>query len=271
MMETITLSRSKITAFLNCQRQFQLRYLDQIAWPSVPLSEQMETAVSRGHRFHQLIEQSFLGLPTSTRDPHLKRWWSRFEKFQNTLPQGENLTETTMTIPLPLPNSSNRNYLLNGRFDLLIIGQENGQPFAHIFDWKTGKPKSESELKQDWQTRLYLAMLAEGGSALSAKKQPLSPNQIRFTYWYVDEPDQPRTIHYSQTAHDENWADLQQIAQQINQLDNTEIWPLTDDLQQCRRCSYAIICHRQTETAVSPQDADQIEPIPSDELEPERP
>ena len=120
-MDTITLSRSKLTDFLSCQRRFQLRYLSQVAWPSLPLSESIETAVSRGNRFHQLIEQSLNHLPIATRDPHLRKWWAQFEKFAPTLPEGEKLIETTMTIPLTLPTQTKRTYLLNGRFDLLMF------------------------------------------------------------------------------------------------------------------------------------------------------
>ncbi|MEM7334823.1 MAG: PD-(D/E)XK nuclease family protein [Chloroflexota bacterium] len=270
-MDTLTLSRSKITSFLNCQRQFQLRYLEQIAWPSLPLSEQMETAVARGTRFHQLIEQSLNQLPIANRDPYLKRWWSRFENFASTLPKGAKLIETTMTIPFSLPITTQRTYLLNGRFDLLIIGHDIGQPFAHLFDWKTGRPKSESELRRDWQTRLYLAMLAEGGNALLPQGSQLHPHNILFTYWYVDEPNQPRTLQYSQSAHEENWRELQQVALQIDALDASQTWPLTDDLTQCRTCSYSIICHRHAETTVSQIDADDHEPLFRQELEPKRP
>ena len=273
-METITLSRPKISAFLNCQRQFQLRYLKQIAWPLPPMSDEIETAVSKGNRFHQLIEQHLNDLPISTQDPHLKQWWSRFTSYLEKLPSGERLIETTLTIPIETQAPTKRSYLLNGRFDLLIIGQkEDGTPFAHLYDWKTGRPKTVAELKQDWQTRLYLAMLTEGGAALLPKgSAPLKPSDISFTYWYVDEPDDPRTIQYSEPFHAENWADIQNIVHQIDALSTDEIWTLTEDLEQCRTCAFTIICQRQGKaTAVSLFDEDEPLPTLPDQLEPERP
>ena len=273
-METITLSRSKLAAFLTCQRQFQLRFMERIAWPTLPLSQQVETAVTHGKQFHQLIEQHYLGLPIATHNPALGHWWTQFKNQAPALPEGEKLIETTLTIPITTPQSTRRTYLLNGRFDLLIIGQHSdGAPFAHIFDWKTGKPRTAADLQRDWQTRLYLAMLTEGGSALLPKtSQPLLPTNIQFTYWYVEAPEQPQTIRYTQSLHAKNWADLQTIVNQIDGLDDEQIWPLTDARDSCQQCAYQIICQRQTSgTAVSLFDEDETNLLEPEQLEPKRP
>lgn len=274
MDSTITLSQSKLASFLACQRQFQLRFLERIAWPSEPLPARVATAVSQGQQFHQLIERHLLGLPIDTRDQALRRWWSFFKSSPPAMPAGKKLIESSLTIPIDLPDLTRRTYLLNGRFDLLIIGQpENGAPFAHIFDWKTGKPRPTAELQRDWQTRLYFAMLAEGGHAFFAKDSaPLLPENIYFTYWYVAEPDEPRTLAYSKTAHAQNWADIQAIVQQLDALEDGVVWPLTDDLTICAHCAYQIICGRQNAgTAVTAISADDEQFAEVDHLEPERP
>ncbi|MCP5094963.1 MAG: PD-(D/E)XK nuclease family protein [Chloroflexi bacterium] len=264
MPNQLTLSRYKLTTFLACQRQFRVRYLDQLPWPAMPLDDRGETAVTRGHAFHQLVQRHYLGLtinPNTIDDGTLRRWWTIFNTHPPSLPQGQLLPEMSLTVPID-------DFLLNGRFDLLIKGKnEQGTPFMHLFDWKTGKPQTESDLRHDWQTRLYLAMLAEGQQALwAADTAPLTPENIAITYWYVQEPDAPRTIQYSTTVHKQNWHDLQQILAQISTQLVSETWPRTEDLSHCQRCAYQAFCGRQDdgllpiavdenselETAVSP-------------------
>ena len=251
MIDSIPLSRSRLVDFLACQRRFQLRYLERLPWPSLPMGVEVETAVSRGHAFHQLIQQYFLDLeivPAAIEDVKLRQWWTLFLQFQATLPNGRFLPELTLTVPV------GEGGLLNGRFDLLLIRKDAaGEPFIHIYDWKTGKPQDKMTLKRDWQTRLYLAMLAEGNHVIESDKLGklrVASNDIEITYWYVQEADAPRTIRYSSQWHDQNWADIQQIVGQIEALAQSaadDIWPLTDDWSHCRRCGYQTFCGRAEE------------------------
>ncbi|MEM7112930.1 MAG: PD-(D/E)XK nuclease family protein [Chloroflexota bacterium] len=269
-MTTISLSRFKLTTFLECQRRFQLRFLERLAWPLEPLSETVERSMARGQAFHQLLERHFLGLPVNVAalaDGRLREWWFALQQSGIQLPNGRYLPELDLTTPLL--QTEEGMFLLNGRFDLLIVGTENNTPFAHLFDWKTGLPRPESELRHDWQTRLYLAMLAESGSAILGTPA-LSPDQIAITYWYVSEPDEPRTIRYSQAQHDTNWADLQAIAAQISTAHASNDWPLTDNLTYCRHCAYQAYCGRQEAGRINlaPPDEDeelafwgQLEPL----------
>lgn len=271
MSETIRLSQTRLASFLNCQRQFQLRYLDQVAWPDYPLPDELAAAVQDGHQFHQLIEQHLHGFPVEIKNPTLRQWWTRFKKNRPPLPHGKQLIETTLTIPIQAASATRRTYLLNGRFDLLILGEKDSQSFAHLFDWKTGKPQDEATLRRDWQTRLYLAMLAEGASALESGLL-LKPDHIQMTYWYVQAPDQPRTLFYSDSQHAQNWADLQAIIAQLDALDETNVWQLTDELSHCRHCPYQIICNRQSVGLSPPFLPQEDEPhIEEGRLEPQRP
>ncbi|MBX3057627.1 MAG: PD-(D/E)XK nuclease family protein [Anaerolineae bacterium] len=244
MSETLLLSRYKLTTFLACRRRFQLRYLAAAAWPAAPLAVADEARLGLGQQFHQLAQRHFLGLPvqaTAIDDRTLRGWWLAFARFiLPEMPHGRILPELTLTIPIG-------RHLLHGRFDLLIIGEQNGAPFARIFDWKTGRPPDETTLRHDWQTRLYLAMLAEGGQALwGEERSPLQLEQISITYWYAAAPEKPLTIPYTATWHTQNWAEIAAIVAQIEaQQMAGSIWPLTEDRTQCRVCAYQALCGRQ--------------------------
>lgn len=259
MPDRLTLSRYKLTTFLNCQRQFRLRYLDRLPWPLLPFNERSQTAVSRGQAFHQLLQQYFLDIPitpAAIKDARLRNWWTTFTHNKPPMPPGDPKPEIGLTVPVGA-------HLLNGRFDLIILSQTaDGQPSAHIFDWKTGTPQDESTLRRDWQTRLYLGMLVEGGHALWMGKSAqtrLAPAHVSLTYWYVHEPDLPRVIRYDAATHAQNWSELTELVNQIEAQTAINAWPLTDDLTQCRTCAYQTYCGRQdagVETAVITEDTD---------------
>ncbi|MFZ0548048.1 MAG: PD-(D/E)XK nuclease family protein [Candidatus Promineifilaceae bacterium] len=239
MDERLTFSRAKLAAFTACQRRFQLRYQQQLAWPLAPLDEQGEQARLRGERFHQLLHRHFLNLPITDEmieGRTVARWWQTFKAQGPTLPQGQQFPELSLTVPIG-------RHLLTGRFDLLILGQEA----AHIFDWKTdARPRTEADLRNDLQTQLYLALAVEGSTAL---EQPVDPDHLSLTYWYVNDPASAVTIPYSKQAHADNWAELESVVQEIDQQLSTETTlPLTDDLGECARCAYQIYCGRLTAT-----------------------
>ena len=86
-METITFSQASLVAFATCRRRFQLRYLERLSWPDLPLTVQQQTAIVQGQAFHQLIERFLLGLGQKTEAPfddQLQLWWRRFR--ENMLP-----------------------------------------------------------------------------------------------------------------------------------------------------------------------------------------
>ncbi len=228
--------------------------------------------MAQGRLFHQLMERHFLGLPDETEsspDAVVHHWFRLFRQSGLRLPAGRLLPETNLTVPIA-------GHYLTGRFDLLVLGTEKGQPFIHVFDWKTGRAQAASELRQDWQTRLYFALLAEGSAALLEKGSSIRPEQIRMTYWYVSDPGRPRTLQYDLSWHTENWSEIGAIIAQIQTgLDagDDPVWPLTPDWSQCRYCPYQSYCDRRDSdtTADDTDDFEEDVPQPAAAMEPTRP
>ncbi len=225
-----------LSTFLTCQRQFQLRYVDRLAWPDSIVDQQIEQSRLLGEKYHQLIHRFLLGIevePISDDDPKLALWLKRFRIWSKSIPAGNRLVELNLTVPIG-------SHFLTGRLDLLIVGDDE----AHIFDWKTAiQPPSQETLWQDMQTRFYLALAAEGGEALNLK---LEPDKISLTYWYPHEPPTQVRLEYSRERHRENWGILMDLVAGIEWLMHQEAsWPKTINLDNCRRCPYQIICDRQ--------------------------
>jgi hypothetical protein len=279
MDDALTLGQNKLTTFLTCQRRFYLRYRARLPWPEPPLPAEQEEALSLGQQFHQLLERHFLGLPVADalgENGRLRHWWSQFQSHPPNLPPGKRLPEVSLTVPLDSV-SGERSPLLVGRFDLVVLGEtKEGAPAVHIYDWKTGRPQPLAELRQSWQTRLYLALAVEGGRALFSvtdgrdsvnndklivKSGQLAPETVQLTYWYVNAPDEPRTIGYSEAAHEQNWAELTAVAGQIMAGIEEEktvfphqplatglpdpLWPKTENWSHCAFCAYQAYCGRQ--------------------------
>ena len=259
------LSRGRIETFRACQRRFQLRYLEQLPWPTLPAADALAEAARRGQAFHQLLAQHFLGFPTEVReDENLEAWWKTFQRVGPQLPDGERLTEITLTVPF----GSQR---LTGRFDLIIKTPDH----LYLYDWKTERqPRASHFLKRDWQTKLYLYLAVAGSGALGG--QTYRPEQVSLSYWFVAAPERPVTFHYTQAEHDAQRAALTDLIGQLERnlsLDDTP-WPLTNNLSLCKRCAYQIYCGR-AEAAESAEPAAEVDwwetPINEGEIVPVEP
>ncbi len=264
----LTLSQTHLYTFRACPRRFYLRYLARVPWPEAPLGQAQERAYDRGQRFHRRLERHFLGLAADEEvdDPVLRVWWDTFRRQGPALPPGRRFVEAGLTVPIG-------NHFLTGRFDLLIAGPDaTGRPAAHLFDWKTGDPRPLERLRAAWQTRVYLAVLAQGGAALLPEAaEAFAADRLTFTYWYVAEPNRPRVIAYDAATHRRNWAELESTVADIDRLlaaGTAEAWPLTDELAECRRCAYQALTGRQDAGEARPE-LDEDEEPPDDWLEPQ--
>jgi hypothetical protein len=243
MVQTLTLSKGKLADFQACRRRFQLRYLLQLPWPAMPFEGQDVEALRLGRRFHQVLHRHFIGLPVLDEiqsEPKLRRWWEHFTDNGPALPPGKRFPELSLTVPIG-------QHRLVGRFDLLVLGPKK----ALIVDWKTeSRPRVEARLRGELQTRIYLALVAESGSALSigpALDRPIKPEHISITFWYAGASPPALTIDYDRDRHTENWTMLKALVAEIeDQMALDGPWPMTGDWSRCERCPFQIYCKRQT-------------------------
>lgn len=205
----IRLSQGHLNLLATCPPRFQQIYLEQLH--SIPNPEQQEKQ-TWGTRFHLLMQQRELGLPLESllaEEPELHHSLAALiqaaPEILQTTNQDTREAEHSRTL-------SFNNYLLSVIYDLLIVNESQ----AKILDWKTYlKPQKKNKLAENWQTRLYLYVLAETSSYL--------PEQISFTYWFVKLPHQPQslTFAYSSQQHQQTKQDLADLLNQLDKwLDN---------------------------------------------------
>ncbi|MBE9006014.1 PD-(D/E)XK nuclease family protein [Fortiea sp. LEGE XX443] len=233
------ISQGQLNLLERCPRQFQHTYLEQINSLSDPEHEEKQTL---GSRFHLLMQQREMGLPIDSfleADAQLQSWISA---FVDAAP--EVLTHTTDTQTFRDSEHYRtlqiQDYLLTVIYDLLIADNQQAQ----ILDWKTyPKPQDKRKLAQNWQTRLYMYVLAETSEYL--------PEDISMTYWFIQSEGRPQNIKftYNNTQHQQtekelnqllsdltNWLQKYQIGQQLPQIYKSS--------KACNYCQFAIRCQR---------------------------
>jgi len=233
------LSQGQLNLLERCPRQFQHTYLDQLGSPASP--EQQERQIW-GSRFHLLMQQRELGLPIEPlvqEDAQLQRWMTAFASAAPEILAG-GLDRQTFRESEHCRTLQVQDYLLTVVYDLLLADELQAQ----ILDWKTyPKPQNRRRLEQNWQTLLYLYVLAETSDYL--------PEQISMTYWFVQSPAQPQSLKFTY-----NTPQHQQTAQKLHRLLNQ----LSDWLQRyqmgepfpqvsessacCDWCQFAVRCDR---------------------------
>lgn len=201
----IRLSQAHLNILETCPPQFQRIYLEQLG---SLFDSQQQDRQSWGSRFHLLMQQAELGLPIASlaiQDEQMQHSIAALRMAAAEIWQadGEIWREAEHYRTLMF-----REYLLSVVYDLLILDGTQ----ARIFDWKTYlKPKNPTKLAKNWQTRLYLYVLAETSA--------YSPEQISMTYWFVQLPSEPQsvTFTYNCQKHEANRRDLTQL---LDELDN---------------------------------------------------
>lgn len=80
-------SQASLQDYVDCQRRFQLRYVQRVAWPAAEAEPAMEMENERylrqGAVFHRLIHQHLLGiapdkLAATVTDVDLIGWWRNY-------------------------------------------------------------------------------------------------------------------------------------------------------------------------------------------------
>lgn len=246
MLSSLTpLSQGQLNLLETCPRKFQHIYLEQLG---TPVSPEQQERLLWGSRFHLLMQQRELGLPIESlveEDAQLQHWVTA-------------LVNTATDVLTPIPQTFRESehcrtlnfqgYLLTVIYDLLIEDEANAQ----ILDWKTYPlPKKKTWLTKDWQTRLYLYVLAETSD--------YPPEQISMTYWFVKSQPQPQSLKftYSNTQHEKT---RQELSRLLNKLDRWMedycekgiLFPLvSEEKGYCNECNFAIRCERTSEGGMS--------------------
>jgi hypothetical protein len=207
------------------------------------------------------MQQRELGLPIEpilARSPKLDGWMKAItttapELFQID-PQMWRESEQVRMLAID-------DYLFTVIYDLVILQPDR----ADIIDWKTYPlPKYKKDLDREWQTRLYLYVLAETSAYL--------PKNISFTYWFIQSTPQPKSVRISYTSsqHRQTQTDLLELLSKLtNWLDayqtKGEPFPqVPASTGSCQYCNFAPRCGReqQQESAPSTQLClDQIPPV----------
>ena len=254
-------SQSSLQDYVDCNRRFQLRYMEQLQWPAVETAPLLENERHQleGQQFHRLLQQYLLGLPVdklthmanNSGSQNLARWWDNFISARLT----GNLADLDGQAlhaeqSLSAPVGSHRAI---AKYDLIAI--RDGQ--ATIYDWKTNhrRPRDE-QMQARYQTLVYMNLLVRAGTSLNGG-QPFQPEQIKMVYWYADFPSEPASFHLDSPQHARAWQSLTELASEISA---RQSFPLTGDEQKCGFCLYRSYCERGTSAA---QDEDPFESSPA--------
>lgn len=239
--QLIRLSQGQLNVLDRCPRQFQHTYLEQLFSPADP---DMEAKQALGSRFHLLMQQREIGLPIDKfveADTQLEAW---MKAFANDAP--EILTNTTNTDSQSFRDSEHyrtlqvQDYVLTAIYDLLIADEQQAQ----IIDWKTyPKPSNKRYLESNWQTRLYLYILAETSDYL--------PENISMTYWFFQSEGKLQSIKidYNTVRHQQTTKKLNRLLSRLGkwleEYQQGEPFPqIPEGRKACEKCQYANRCGR---------------------------
>ncbi len=239
--QLLRLSQGQLNLLERCPRQFQHTYLEQLHSPSDPEDEERQTL---GSRLHLLMQQREMGLPINTfleADTQLQSWMSAFAnaapEILTPAPDRQTFRESEHYRTLQV-----QDYLLTVVYDLLIADDQQAQ----ILDWKTNpKPPNKRSLEQNWQTRLYMYVLAETSVYL--------PENISMTYWFVQSEGKPQSIKfiYNTVQHQQTAKKLSQLLGKLTKwllgYQRGEQFPqVPEGNKACTNCNYTTRCDRQT-------------------------
>jgi hypothetical protein len=250
-----TISQGHLSVWTTCRRKFQHYFLDEL---SLPTASDVQSKLDLGTKFHLLIQQKELGLDVTdvaASEANLEKWLLAFETNPPTTIMGDRLSEHRRTCELHIHD---HDYVLNAIYDLLIVSsggthpareafpQEIGNrtstdtPVAQIIDWKTHqRPLSLAQLQTNWQTRLYLYILA--------KTTDFAPEQLSMIYWFANTA-KSITINYDRTQFQTTEHDLAEILSQISQAQlEGSFAQLPVGSNECTRCDFAHRCLRASE------------------------
>jgi PD-(D/E)XK nuclease superfamily len=231
------LAQGALKLLSECPRRFQYVVLEQGGELTPP---ELQQRLDWGKQFHQLVEQWELGLSVGEDlEKPLKVWWQAFQGIQGQLQHlgsGGLVIDRAVELEQTLLVGES---VLVGVYDLLLLGELG----AEIVDWKTyGRPGDVEGLREDWQTRLYLYLLAENSA--------IAPENLAMTYWFLGgkQPQSWRLV-YDAAQHEATKVELQiwlnRLAQWLGDYEQGRPFPQVDrDRELCPTCPFSRRCDR---------------------------
>jgi hypothetical protein len=193
------LSQGQLNLLETCPPQFQRIYLEQL---SSPISPEQQEKLAWGKRFHLLMQQRELNLPIEPLLEEDREIGRAFLSLVDAAPEIFHLDRDTWREAEHSRTLQFENYLLTVIYDLLITNSFQAQ----IIDWKTYlQPPNMTKLEKNWQTRLYLYVLAETSEYV--------PEKISMSYWFVKLVDgvEKVTFNYNSQKHRATRNDLTRL------------------------------------------------------------
>ena len=237
-------TQGSLQDFVDCQRRFQLRYVQNLRWPAIEMEPILETEcyIQRGVFFHRMIQQHLLGVPAERlealiKDPELENWWKNYLQqvgFENiSKMQGRRYPELSLSAPID-------GYRLTAKYDLIWISP-SGKTI--IYDWKTWRTRPlRGWLNDRLQTHVYPYPLVQAGAHLN-QGVAIQPEDVEIVYWFANYPNQPETFIYSIVQYQSDQKYLRGLIERIHTLDENQV-SLTTDERKCSYCVYRSLCDR---------------------------
>lgn len=233
------ISQSHLNLWHSCQRRFQHYFLECL---TAPAATEQYKRLELGARFHLLMQQKELGLEITdlaNSDRNLQKWLLAFETNPPKVIMGDRYSEHRRTLELPITinpvgeNHLNLTYIITVIYDLLVLGNQSAQ----ILDWKTHQhPQAIASLQVNWQTKLYLYVLAETSG--------YAPEQLSMSYWFAN-TGSAVTITYNNQQHQQTDQELREVLEAIAQAQQMQHFiQLPLNHQECHRCDFAYRCGR---------------------------
>jgi PD-(D/E)XK nuclease superfamily len=241
----LRISQRHLKILETCPRQFEYTFCDRL---TMLVDPERQSKTQLGSDFHLLMHQRELGLPIEpilARSPQLNTWMAA---MLQTAPELFTIDSPDWRQSEHIRTLEVDNYLFTAIYDLLILGTDKAQ----IIDWKTYPlPRYKKDLDREWQTRLYLYILAETSNYV--------PKQMTFTYWFIQSHPLPKSvkIDYTLKQHRQTKLDLDELLIKLTdwlaayQTKQEHFPQVAASTGSCQRCNFAIRCDRQQLEAAS--------------------
>ncbi len=231
-------SQASLQDYVDCERRFKLRYLDHVTWPAVQAEPVLENErkMQRGMDFHQMVQQSLVGVPEqmvtkTAKEADVRQWWSSFQDTIAKRIKGDTYPELTLSAHFA-------GYRLIAKYDLIAI--EPGKR-AVIYDWKTSERRpARTWLAKRLQTRVYPYLLVLAGAMLNEGK-PFLPEQVEMMYWFANDPQAVEAFSYESVSFSNDGSFLGNLIGDIRtkgQLD----FARCEKNSACKFCVYRSLC-----------------------------